>query len=329
MDLDYTGTTVEVLGDNVNIRYSRLLNGRTVLRAFGDAEDKEKIIHLNVSNTVLSGAREFLLRIGSNCFVDGSYENVSPSLPSDNGSNHTAKERYHEMTDEEKDLYDEKFIKTFVTVKNCVFKDAGLFAIGVDSHFSGVALADGGRMLADYPALKSLFEKADGTTLIDDWRDLAKTSYGAKLSFEGEVNLYNWKDIRDVDSSSIINVPENSAFSGQIDFDVQEMLVSLSEKSGYYEIIHNEAGATYVHAGIAFFGGGKNYGVFDASDESAYTLSRYKVSLKTVDKAYFVYAAGNESFYFFMYNASSGFNYTDQVRRLAEGGGGYDCIYRK
>ena len=31
--------------------------------------------------------------------------------------------------------------------------------------------------------------------LIDSWHDLAKTSYGAKLTFEGDVRMYGWKDI--------------------------------------------------------------------------------------------------------------------------------------
>ena len=79
-DLTYVGTTVEVFGDNVNIDYCRINNGRTVLRVFGDIEDSSKVINVNVKNSVLSSAREFIIRMGTNAFVDGVVGNASPYL---------------------------------------------------------------------------------------------------------------------------------------------------------------------------------------------------------------------------------------------------------
>ena len=121
-DLTYVGTTVEVFGDNVNINYSRLNNGRTVLRAFGDIEDSAKVINVNISNSVLSSAREFIIRMGSNCFVDGTTENPSPYLGSGEES-FPAQKSYIAMTQEEKLAYENSFIKTFVNVKNSILKD--------------------------------------------------------------------------------------------------------------------------------------------------------------------------------------------------------------
>ncbi len=319
-DLTYTGTTVEVFGDNVTIQYSRISNGRTVLRAFGDIEDSTKNIHLNIKNSVLSGAREFILRLGTNCFVEGTKEEVSPCLPNDNIKTFPAQKNYQQMSKEEKEEYDNLFIKTFVNVKNSVFKDAGIFAIGLDAHFAGPALEDGGNLLGG---------------LVKDWKDLAKTSYGVKLTFEGEVKLYTWKDIKDVDSSTLISKPEITSFEG-LDFNVAEMLETLSKNPKFKDIVckqKNEDGidTEYVHAGIAFFGGGKNYSVFEDANYSTYDLNGYEIKLSEVNKAMLQTAAGNESFYFLL-NDSTTYNFLPdkQAELLSDTSGiAYSCIYEK
>ena len=315
VDLDYIGTTVEVLGDNVNVAYSRITNGRTVLRAFGDIEDSTKKIHLNITNSVLSGAREFIMRIGSNRFVDGVDDNISPNLPGDTKGEYNNKKEYHTFTDEQKKAYDEKYINTFVTVKNSVFKDTGIFAIGMDSHFAGAALHNGRGLGAVNPN----FEKYLGK-----WYDLAKTSYGAKLYFEGEVELYNWKDLEDIDSSTLIKIEGVSAFD--MELNLKEMVELASQKEAYKNILtpHNEK--QYVHAGIAFFGGGKNYSIFDSEQEIS--LGRYEVSLDIVNQTILKIAAGNEDFYFFIYDKTSPFTPQMQEEKLADKSA-YECIYKK
>lgn len=315
VDLDYIGTTVEVLGDNVNVAYSRITNGRTVLRAFGDIEDSTKKIHLNITNSVLSGAREFIMRIGSNRFVDGVDDNISPNLPGDTKGEYNNKKEYHTFTDEQKKAYDEKYINTFVTVKNSVFKDTGIFAIGMDSHFAGAALHDGRGLGAVNPN----FEKYLGK-----WYDLAKTSYGAKLYFEGEVELYNWKDLEDIDSSTLIKIEGVSAFD--MELNLKEMVELASQKEVYKNILTPHKEKQYVHAGIAFFGGGKNYSIFDSEQEIS--LGRYEVSLDIVNQTILKIAAGNEDFYFFIYDKTSPFTPQMQEEKLADKSA-YECIYKK
>ena len=314
VDLDYIGTTVEVLGDNVNVAYSRITNGRTVLRAFGDIEDSTKKIHLNITNSVLSGAREFIMRIGSNRFVDGVDDNISPNLPGDTKGEYNNKKEYHTFTDEQKKAYDEKYINTFVTVKNSVFKDTGIFAIGMDSHFAGAALHNGRGLGAVNPN----FEKYLGK-----WYDLAKTSYGAKLYFEGEVELYNWKDLEDIDSSTLIKIEGVSAFD--MELNLKEMVELASQKEVYKNILTPHKEKQYVHAGIAFFGGGKNYSIFDSEQEIS--LGRYEVSLDIVNQTILKIAAGNEDFYFFIYDKTSSFTPKMQEEKLADKSA-YECIYK-
>lgn len=325
-DLTYTGTTVEVLGDNVEIAYCRLGNGRTVLRAYGDAEDASKKIHLTVTNSVITGAREFLVKIGSNCFSeDGTFENPAPYLEGDSATtkDYETKDKYAALTPDEKAAYDEKYIKTYLTLRNSVLEHTGLFAVGIDSHFAGAALANG-----THPDVVSKFEGF--STLLASWKNLAKTSYGAKLTLEGDVRMYTWMTLSDVDSSSMIEVLGESTFSKEMKFDVREMLENLAQDPRFAGVVYGDTPQNYyVHAGIAFYGGGKNYGVLDYNLTGAskdWTFGGYAVSFADIERAYLTLASGTEDFYFVLYDrATSGFSPVTQKEILASGKA-YDCI---
>ena len=317
VDLTYIGTTVEALGDDVNIEYSRLTNGRTVLRAFGDIKDSTKEIDISITNSVLSGAREFIIRTGSNCFEDGSLSNLSPKLDGDTGTDYETKKTYNTMTPAQKAAYDKKYIKTYINIKNTVFKDAGLFAIGVDTHSAGIALADGSKISDQFKAL-------DG--LLVGWKNMAKTSYGAKVSFDGDVGLYNWKDINAVDSSTLIEITGNYGIFNQMTFDVKGMITELASKKEYSNILTNHNGNSYVHAGITFFGGGKNYGVFESKNGTM--LYNYKMSFEDVNRPELIFATGEEPFYFFLYDQTSRFSPQEQENRLKTGEA-YESIYKQ
>lgn len=306
-ELNYAGTTVEVFGDDVTIEYSRIMNGRTVLRVFGDATNANKVINVNVKNSVLSGAREFILRMGSNAFVSATDANdVSPYI------------------DETLDLigmkknpakkpagYEEKYIKTFVNVSNSVFEDAGIFAVGIDSHFAGKALHNGSAWESMFAGFKN-------------WRNLSKTSYGAKLTFSGEVKMYNWKKLENIDSSTLIEM--NSTLLGEsvtqmLTFNIGALVQQASSK---FPTIVTQDG--YVHAGIAFFGGGRNYGLFE--DKANMNLEGFEVSLSDIDKSTLEKAAGSEHFYFNIYDkTTSGFTPEDQNNMTSAEM--YACIYKK
>ncbi len=312
--LEYAGTTVEVLGDNVTIEYCRLENGRTVLRVFGDATDSEKAIHLNVKNTMLKSSREFIARIGSNRFVYDA-NTASPLLPGDTGSDYNAKKTYDSMSAEEKAAYDSKYINTFVTFENCVFEDAGIFAIAIDSHFAGEALKDGSGFV-------------DG--LLTGWKDLAKTSYGAKVTLKEDVRFYTWKPLDDIDSSTLMDnrFPEDNGFAS-INLNVKELVRRAASSSNYSNIIFNYNGVDYVHAGIAFFGGGKNYGVVENAITSAFNpkLQNYTIALsdESIGQGYLEQAAGTEPFYFLICNKDGQFTYQTQITMSNK----YDCLKRK
>lgn len=319
VDLNYIGTTVEVLGDDVTIAFSRINRGRTVLRVFGDINDAEKQIHLTITNSVLSEAREFIMRVGSNRFIDGVDGNISPNLPGDTKNEYNTKKEYHDFTDAQKAAYDEKYINTFITVKNSIFKDTGIFAIGMDSHFAGPLLHNG-------QSAAGIFGP-NAARYLEEWYNLAKTSYGAKLTFEGEVELYNWKNIEDVDSSTLIELKGATVFES-MELNIQEMLDKAFSLKDYENILTPYNEKNYVHAGIAFFGGGKNYSIFDSTNDIVDKLGRYEVGLDTVGRAELKAAAGEEDFYFFIYDKNSTFTPEMQERKLNDETA-YDCIYKK
>lgn len=322
-ELDYAGTTVEILGDNVTIEYSRLMNGRTVLRAFGDDDDAEQVIHLEIRNSVLKGSREFTARIGSNRFVFDP-DNAAPYLPGDSAStkDYEAKKSYDSKSQDAKDAYDEKYINTFVVLENVIFEDAGIFAIGLDAHFAGAALKDGSGYFSG--ALKG-------------WTNLAKTSYGAKITLKNDVRLYSWKPIDDIDSSTLMenNLTSNDTSNDMfvnMKFDVKALVKSAAKSTpAYSNILFNYGGTDYVHSGIAFFGGGKNYSVVENKITSDFNhkFTEYIVKLSDLvddegkNQGYLQTAAGNEPFYFLIYNMNSTFTYETQLNMVDR----YSCLY--
>lgn len=327
-DLNYTGTVVEVMGDNVNIEFSRITNGRTGLRVFGDINDPDKVINLNISNSILSGAREFLIRMGSNKFIEGGRnpETCAPYIPGSEGTSFPVYPSYVKMNAEQKKAYDEKYIKTFVTVKNSAFKDCGIFSIGIDSHFSGGVLANGSNNIIFKDVLP------EGI-----WLDLAKTSYGAKLTFDGDVRIYDWKPLDSVDSSTLIEILKldgtGKDLFNKMELKVVEMVRKVASDPKYSNILYSDPsykdGAEYVHGGIAFFGGGKNYGVFEQvnSEKSFAALNGYQITLAQAGRTELQLAAGEEPFYFLMHDKTT-INFTPKTQdELLSSEEGYAFVY--
>ncbi len=325
-DLDYVGTVVEVFGDNVNIEYSRINNGRTVLRAFGDVDDAFKTINVNVKNCVLSSAREFIVRLGSNLIVrdTNALTNVekykAPYLDENYDLEFPMQEEYSSYSDNEMREYEQKYIKTFVNIENSVLKDSGIFCIGMDAHFAGPMLVDAVKVFPLY------------SKMLNGWNGIAGTSYGAKLTFNGDVRIYDWKKINSIDSSTLIenNMSDVSPYN-MLKLNVKEMVEKLDNTT----MVYYDGNEQYVHGGIVFFGGGKNYCVFENNGQSFTGLlpqgttaefGNYKISLKDVGKEFLEKAAGDNPFYFTLYDANSIF--TPQVQqKILDGGNADNCIY--
>ena len=216
------------------------------------------------------------------------------------------------------ETFRETFVLTELTLKDSALYNSGLFCIGVESAFAGPML-DGG-MLA--PA---------------GWRDLGGTSYAAVLKLVGDVRMYDWKSVSEVDSSTLIELSGGAAEAGLsfLSLDVGAMLSKVRAYGGdaYADMIDSDGTGDYVHGGIAFYGGGKNYSMLDLTEFTGAALGEYSVNLSvlaegeenSLDSALYLQgtmlplAAGTQDFRFFMYGADGEMNRAAQSALLSSG----------
>lgn len=298
--LDYTGTVVEVMADDVTIEDSIISNGRTVVRSFSSS-------NLVIDNCLLQYAREFILKLGSNSFVrpekgqtvpsdrEGAYNFLSP-IPLDKNGNALSDSSC-------------KVIDTY-------FNQSGFFAIGIDTHFAGNVLYNGTFLGIDF----SSWAGAIGLY------DLAATSYATHLTLEGDIKIYNWKKVSELDTSTLLSKiiqTSNDDFDVSKYFDIQSMIRSILNGTEYLISEDNEM---LVHGGIALFGGGRNLStVAFNSQELKDSLSNDGEPIITaaLDDTRFasgmksqaiVYAAGYGEFKFYLYSGNDENNlYNEKV----------------
>ncbi len=335
--LNYVGTTLEISAD-ATVKNCRISNGRTVVRVFGGDGSKpivdnvaevnvaEERINVSFESSIMTMAREFILKIGSNRAIrNQGVENGSIGrLPKADGTSFYNPYDYSNNTDP---YFYETYVMTDVTLKNSVLASSGIFAIGLETHFAGIMLA------------------GTGGIDIDGWENIAATSLPSVLRIEGDVKLLDWKNTKNVDSSTLIetsNLTENLQF---LKLDIAEMLKSVAGTSGFEGIIDKTSGKEdeiYVHSGIVLYGGGNNYSFVDFSKMTNEMFADYNVNLNILTKnpdgttreqtdplymqgSMLPLAAGTTDFKFYMYNVDSEFNYQKQ-QELIESNSAYVVI---
>ena len=327
--LNYAGTTLEISADTT-LTNSRVSNGRTVVRIFGgevikegsseattkltDAKDidlDEHRLHARIESCIITNAREFLIKIGSNLSIfsqeelGGAYGlNYYPKpFTKADGSEY---ELFNNENALDEYFYD-NYVITDVTLKDSVLATSGLFTIGMETHFAGNLLAG----------------------LAREWAGCAGTSYASVLNMEGSVKMYDWKLLDKVDSSTLIET--TSGASEYLALRIDKMLEKVvSVKPGYDKILSQVDGKDYVHGGIAVYGGGRNYSCILMNGDFE-ELSKFRVNIRDLaidEPADSVFrqqgeilpsAAGNEDFVFYMYDNNSNFSYEKQEEEMSSG----------
>ena len=335
--LDYVGTVLEVMGDNVKIVNSKIKNGRTCVRVYGKESGNFEKINVLIESCEISYGREFLIKMGTNKKLPGKFpentdldlsngslpesvwEDCSPSIKSEDESKTyrhfndatLTESQYNALVEEYKNDSDfQSLIQTRLTVKNCVLHTSGLFSIGLESSFAGPAL-DGAKY-------------GDNYNFSDlGWVDIAGTSYPTQLNLEGDVKIYDWKKLSNIDSSKLIE-------GSLLNFDLAEMLKNMYEEGDLTEIITTDGTHEYAHGGIVMYGGGNNYCLINnnMSDKDDYLnftiiLDALKVSSSNSLEAQLMkllkYASGREDFRFLMCGKNSNLNYYQQLLELESG----------
>lgn len=304
--LNYVGTTLEI-AKSAKLLNSRVSNGRTVVRIFAGGstmgspvvEDKsafnvqDEKINVHIESCVLSNAREFILKIGSNRALKQTSE-VQRKLLDANNNPYSP---YDESNKTDK-YFNDNYLINDVTLKNSVLETSGLFSVGMETHFSGEFLL--------------------GDT-ITTWKDCAATSYASALRIVGDVKMLDWKNLSNVDSSTLIEVTGDA--NDWLSMNVAEMMKEVAKvKEECRDIILNVGGTEYVHGGIAFYGGGYNYSYLDltrANDETK-QFGVYDVNISVLENSkdeniqkqgrMLPMAAGAGDFRFYLYNNKSSRN---------------------
>lgn len=305
--LNYVGTTLEI-AKGAKLLNSRVSNGRTVVRIFAGGstmgspvvEDKsafnvqDEKINVNIESCVLSNAREFILKIGSNRALKQTNE-VQRKLRKEKDNEYYSPYDESNKTDK---YFNDNYLINDVTLKNSVLETSGLFSVGMETHFSGEFLL--------------------GDT-ITTWKDCAATSYASALRIVGDVKMLDWKNLSNVDSSTLIEVTGDA--NPWLSMNVAEMMKEVAKvEEKCRDIILNVGGTEYVHGGIAFYGGGYNYSYLDltrANDETK-QFGVYDVNISVLENSkdeniqkqgkMLPMAAGAGDFRFYLYNNKSSRN---------------------
>ena len=326
--LNYVGTTLEI-AKSAKLLNCRVSNGRTVVRIFAGGstmgspvvEDKsafnvqDEKINVHIESCVLSNAREFILKIGSNRALKQTNE-VQRFLFDANGNKYSP---YDESNKTDKNFNDNYLIND-VTLKNSVLETSGLFSVGMETHFSGEVLYGEGNAIS-----------------IPEWKGCAATSYASALRIVGDVKMLDWKNLSNVDSSTLIEVTGDA--NPWLSMNVAAMMKEVANvKEECRDIILNVGGTEYVHGGIAFYGGGYNYSYLDltrANDETK-QFGVYNVNIDVLADSenekiknqgeMLPLAAGAGDFRFYLYNNKSSRNLSWQENIKNQGNQGMNII---
>lgn len=148
--LSNVGTVLEINAD-CKILNCRIKNGKTTVRAYGGNKDGDMFlvnsldgndiaekdrIEVEINGSIISVAREFLIKTGANRALRANRTNGDEPNLVDRGGNAYDPSKYN-VSDE---YFYNKYVMTDLTLKNSVLENSGLFAFGMESNFSGTVL---------------------------------------------------------------------------------------------------------------------------------------------------------------------------------------------
>lgn len=325
--LDKVGTTLEINAD-AKIINCKIRNGRNVVRVYGGNRDgknyfidkaealsDEERINVTIDGCIISQGREFLIKAGTNKAIRASATDAEPPLIGKNGGTYveTSPNRYDGLY-KDKDFYD-RYVVTDLTVKDSVLEKSGLFSIGVETNFAGDFLRPENGGAAIFPGIKN-------------WQNSGGTSYAAVVRLVGDVRLYDWKPINLLNSDTLIESPSGGTLDGWLNLDIRSMIDFVyGSDPDYSELIDDRGSDRYVHGGIAFYGGGRNYSQLDLDDFGREKPNLFNVNISVLANSDDIdmqnrgnilpKAAGTRDFNFYMYGKSSENNYDKQSNDVA------------
>ena len=291
-NLATVGTVLEVSGDNVTVKNSRLSNGRNVLRCFSS-------MNFTLENSFLSYSQNFLVVTGSNEYVavdpeaTASFammddtmkaavikEFLSPSEDGSTNGNSILSDfiwKYYPTSEDqakirkslssiESALNDVRAVqgkyKGSTEIKDCYFYQSGISSICMESLFNSAFLetaapddlSDAINLLGLAPYIPT---------------HVSGISYPVKLNISGDTRFYDYKvaDYIEFDGlikenlSGIANSVGVTIDGKEVDIDMifplkRLMMDRASSLGAVY--VNSDNGKKYVNVPVAFYGGGVN-----------------------------------------------------------------------
>lgn len=255
--LDYVGTVININGNDNTIINSRVSNGKNVIRAFSTK-------NLEIKNSLLSNARNFLLYAGSNEYVKpdeakeyefyledgtkvtstiseffkkGGYgdtllTNYATGSFSDRQGMYKALQSTQKALCDDSALYDSSnnlIYKGSIDVTDVFFYRSGVASIGLDTMF------DGAYLYSSIPStindILGIIETQNGNKMSNLLTtNTGGLSYPIELNISGKTRFYDYKEADNIDISGLIT--ENIKSFAEVVADFMHITLSSDTLNG-------------------------------------------------------------------------------------------------
>ena len=312
--LNTVGTVMDVHGDNVTVKNSRLSNGKNVLRTFSTS-------NFTLDNSLLSNARNFLLEVGSDEFM--SYDEVSKfefSSSTDGSKINSTLPEYLGGKDSKGDVdltnyimgkfTDSNMMKNSilaiqnalnnreaveglyagnVEVNDTYFYNSGISAIALNNMFNGPFLYSPlPSMVTDVFSMMSM----EGKPVIPYTpTKVGGLSYPMEIELKGKTKFFDYKDSNNIDITGLvsenISVIAREVFGKDkeinIDtvFPIKPLLLNGARNQGS---IYADSGISYINIPIAFYGGGLNLSTVNISNLEGFENLNEEIEINFLDQ---------------------------------------------
>ncbi len=285
-NLATVGTVMEVSGNNVTVKNSRLSSGKSVMRSFSSS-------NLTVSNCLLSHGQNFLFVTGANEYVpvdedvvasfwmlDGKVrtEAVGAFIKAGGDGDEVINDFLMEYceSDAEKQTMRKALRSIQAAINNaqsvkgqykgstnivdCFFYQSGVASIGMESLFNSTFLETASPSTVS--SLLSQYSIVPYTA-----KGVSGTSYPVKVNISGDTRFFDYKLTDSIEVGSMLEenlsaiAKEANLYDGEIDVDMVFPLRSLMIQNATHQgsvYTDSETGKKYVNIPVAFYGGGLN-----------------------------------------------------------------------
>ncbi len=305
-NLKYTGTVLEIVGDNVTVKNSQISNGKNVVRAFSANNAR-------VENCMLSNAQNFLLFAGSNDTLPIN-ETKPYSLYTQNGTATSAsltdyfksggvgdnilseyliqksdvdrmKKTLNAMQDALGDAGSLSGEVINMSVHDTLFYHSGVASIAMDTAFNGPFLYS-----KTPSAIEQIFQMmpSENRNLVPFLAtNISGISIPVNMKISGATKFYDYKTVDEMDLSGLIEENMSAVISELGSFiniertitvdDIFPLKKLLFESAASKGLTYGVNGKTYINVPVAYYGGGLNFSTVDFSESKDF--EKYNTTL--------------------------------------------------